>query len=127
MPFAIVVGGGFGFHLDTGRRVRFDVGATVGDQIRCEVDLEPGLLHPELTLRLYRGSPAEVTAAFTAETGRPEAPPPEWVFRLWMSGNEWNTQARVLEEIERSEELGIPVGAIVIEAWSDESTFVAFN
>ncbi len=30
-------------------------------------------------------------------------------------------------EVERSVELDIPVGAIVIEAWSDEATFVAFN
>ena len=44
-----------------------------------------------------------------------------------MSGNEWNTQARVLEEVGRSDEEGIPVGAVVIEAWSDEETFVAFN
>ncbi len=44
-----------------------------------------------------------------------------------MSGNEWNSQARVLEEVARSVEEDIPVGAIVIEAWSDEETFVAFN
>ena len=43
-----------------------------------------------------------------------------------MSGNEWNTQERVLAEVERSIALGIPVGVVVIEAWSDESTFVAF-
>jgi alpha-glucosidase (family GH31 glycosyl hydrolase) len=44
-----------------------------------------------------------------------------------MSANEWNTQQRVLDEVERSVALGIPVGAVVIEAWSDEATFVAFN
>lgn len=126
MPFAIVVGGDFGFHLDTGRRVRFDVGRTEPDRILVEVDLEPGETEPSLTLRLFAGSPAEVLDRFLDLTGRP-APPPSWTYRLWMSGNEWNTQARVLEEVVRSEREGIPVGAIVIEAWSDEETFVAFG
>ena len=44
-----------------------------------------------------------------------------------MSGNEWNTQARVLAEVSRSVELDIPVGVLVIEAWSDESTFTVFR
>ena len=30
--------------------------------------------------------------------GRPEELP-DWVFRLWASGNEWNTQAEVLRQI----------------------------
>jgi alpha-glucosidase (family GH31 glycosyl hydrolase) len=44
-----------------------------------------------------------------------------------MSGNEWNTQARVMDEVERSRLERIPVGVVVIEAWSDESTFAAFR
>jgi alpha-glucosidase (family GH31 glycosyl hydrolase) len=126
MPFAIVVGGGLGFHLDTGRRVRFDVGHTDPGRILVEVDLEPGEQQPALTLRLFAGEPAQVLARFLEVTGTPP-PPPEWIYRLWMSGNEWNTQARVLDEVQRSELEGIPVGAVVIEAWSDEETFVAFN
>jgi alpha-glucosidase (family GH31 glycosyl hydrolase) len=127
MPFAHVVGGGFGFHLDTGRRVRFDVGHRQPDRILVEVDLLPGELEPALTLRLLPGTPAEVLAAFLERVGRPAAPPPDWIYRLWMSGNEWNTQARVLDEVDRSEREQIPVGAVVIEAWSDEQTFVAWN
>ena len=126
MPFAIVAGGAFGFHVDTGRRVRFDVGATDPGRIAVEVDLEPGERDLELTLRLYAGDPAAVLARFTGETGRPSVPP-EWVYRLWMSGNEWNTQARVLDEVRRSRAEGIPVGAVVIEAWSDEETFTVWN
>ncbi len=126
MPFAIVVGGGFGFHLETGRRVRFDVGHSRPDRILVEVELEPGEEHPRLTLRLFPGTPAEVLDRFLTATGRAE-PPPAWIYRLWMSGNEWSSQARVLAEVERSKTEGIPVGAVVIEAWSDEETFVAFN
>lgn len=126
MPFAIVVGGGFGFHVDTGRRVRFDVGRTERDRIIVEVDLDPGVRDPELTLRLFAGSPTAVLNAFLTATGRAQ-PPPEWIYRLWMSGNEWSSQARVLAEVDRSRRERIPVGAVVIEAWSDEETFVAFN
>ncbi len=126
MPYAIVVGGGFGFHLDTGRRVHFDVGVSDPSLIRVEVDLEPGERNAELVLRLFAGEPADVLAQFLAATGQPVVPPP-WIYRLWMSGNEWNTQAKLLEEVRRSEQEGIPVGAVVIEAWSDEETFVAWN
>ena len=127
VPFAIVVGGEFGFHVDTGRRVRFDVGQTDPDVILVEVELEPGEQDAVLPLRLFAGAPDRVLARFLETTGRPDAAPPDWIYRLWMSGNEWNTQARVLEEVQRSEQAGIPVGAIVIEAWSDEETFVSFN
>jgi len=124
MPFAIVVGGDFGFHVDTGRRCWFDVGATDSETIWVEVDLEPGEINPTVVLRLFDGEPAAVLRAFASV---PAEPPPDWVYGLWMSGNEWNSQARVLAEVERSEREGIQPGALVIEAWSDEGTFVAFN
>ncbi|MDF2733076.1 MAG: putative glycosidase [Desertimonas sp.] len=127
-PFAIVAGGeGWGFHIRTSRRCWFDVGAGDVDRLAVDVALshiEPEA-HPVVEVAVYAGHPAEVLAAHLDEIGRPVAPP-AWVFRPWMSGNEWNTQARVLAEVERSVELGIPVGVVVIEAWSDESTFVVF-
>ena len=126
MPFAIVVGGEFGFHVDTGRRVRFDVCRSAPDRILVEVDLEPGEARPRITLQLFSGTPAQVLDAFLSATGR-AAPPPDWIYRLWMSGNEWNSQSRVLDEVAQSAREDIPVGAVVIEAWSDEETFVAFN
>jgi alpha-glucosidase (family GH31 glycosyl hydrolase) len=126
MPFAIVVGGRFGFHLDTGYRARIDIGRDIPDRIDAEVLLEPGVELPVLSLTLFAGEPVEVLAQFLDRVGRPSRPP-EWAFRLWMSGNEWNTQERVIAEVERSEAEGIPVGVLVIEAWSDETTFVAFN
>ncbi len=124
MPFAIVVGGNLGFHVDTGRRCWFDVGASDPDLLQVEVDLEPGELDPPIALRLFEGDPTEVLRAFAAV---PAAAPPDWVYGLWMSGNEWNSQARIMEEVERGEREGIDAGVIVIEAWSDEETFVAFN
>jgi alpha-glucosidase (family GH31 glycosyl hydrolase) len=127
IPFAIVVGPtGWGFHVRTSRRVWFDVGATDTELLWIEVELDPEEREPTLILGLYEGSPSDVLAAFLRETGMPRLPP-DWVFRPWMSANEWNTQARVVAEVERSRELDIPVGVVVIEAWSDETTFAAFR
>lgn len=120
MPFAHVVGGeGWGFHVRTSRRVWFDVGAT--DPARLTIEAETG---PDgaVDLGVYRGAPDAVLDAFLAEVGRPEALP-DWVFRLWGSGNEWNTQAEVMRQVDAHRDHGIPVGTVVIEAWSDESTF----
>jgi alpha-glucosidase (family GH31 glycosyl hydrolase) len=126
MPFAIVAGGDFGFFVDTGHSVRFDVGASRPDRLLVEVDLRPGEPAPTVALHLYSGRPAEVLTAFLDQVGVP-AEPPAWIYRLWMSGNEWNTQARVAEEVARSFDEGIPVGAVVVEAWSDEETFAEFD
>ena len=128
-PFAIVAGSGngaegWGFHVRTSRRTWFDVGASDPDVLLIEVALQAR--EPSVELRLYDGSPAEVVAAHLGETGQP-VQPPDWVFRPWMSANEWNTQARVELEVGRSLELDVPVGVLVIEAWSDESTFTVFR
>jgi len=126
MPFAVVTGpdGSWGFHVETSRRTWFDVGAADPDRLVVEAEVAPD--DPTLTVCGFAGSPSDVVRQFVARTGGAVVPP-EWVFRLWMSGNEWNTQERVLREVERSLAEEIPVGAVVIEAWSDEATFTMFR
>lgn len=126
-PFAIVVGGGFGFHVDTGRRCFFDVGASDAETIRVEVDLEPGVADVRVPLRLFGGPPLEVLRAFSERAGSPAQAPPEWIYRLWLSGNDWSSQERVLAEVDAAAEHRIPAGVVVIEAWSDERTFTRFD
>ncbi len=70
--------------------------------------------------------PYGVTAAFTRLTGRP-AVPPTWAFGPWMSANTWNSQALVEEVVARTLAEDVPASVVVIEAWSDESTFYIFN
>lgn len=124
MPFAMVVGGdGWGFHVRTSRRTWYDVGAAEGDRLWIEAEVGPDGV---LDTAGYAGRADQVLGAFLDETGRPERLP-DWVFGLWASGNEWNTQARVMAEMDTHRELDIPVRALVIEAWSDESTFTAFR
>jgi len=124
MPFAHVVGGaGWGFHVRTSRRVWFDVGASTPDALVIEAETGPD---GALELALYDGDPRTVLRRFLDEVGRPEVLP-DWVFRLWASGNEWNTQAEVMRQADLHREHGVPVGSIVIEAWSDESTFTTWR
>ncbi|MBO3749305.1 hypothetical protein J5X84_24770 [Streptosporangiaceae bacterium NEAU-GS5] len=121
MPYAMVVGGArpWGFHVVTSARTWYAIDGAI--QVEAEST------SADLTLRLYDGDrPADVLSAFLGDVGRPTELP-SWVFRLWASGNEWNTEARVMAEMDRHRELGIPVGALVIEAWSDETTFTAFR
>jgi alpha-glucosidase (family GH31 glycosyl hydrolase) len=130
MPFAIVIPpdgvGGWGFHVRTSARTWYDVGASAPDQLAVEVALDPEDPDPRVEVAIYQGTPPEVLAAFLDEVGTPVLPP-DWIFRPWMSGNEWNTDARVRAEVQRGIAEGIPAGVIVIEAWSDESTFTIFR
>ena len=128
MPFAHVVGGaGWGFHVRTSRRVWFDLGAERADRLSIEAEVDaPSDAQGVLSMALYSGDPTAVLDAFLAEVGRPRELP-DWVFRLWASSNEWNTQAEVERQVALHAEHDIPVGNVVIEAWSDESTFTVFR
>ncbi len=65
-------------------------------------------------------------AYVTHLTGKPTLPP-AWAFGPWMSSNEWNSQARVMEQVRKTLEHRIPATVLVIEAWSDEATFYIWN
>ncbi len=130
MPFAHVVPEDssavpWGLHVATTRRTWYDVGRAASDELRVTVAL--GGTHDEqVDLHVWQGEPTEVLQAFLDDVGRAEELP-SWVFRLWASGNEWNTQAAVLARMDRHAELDIPVGVVVVEAWSDEQGFAVFR
>ncbi|HEV2528617.1 MAG TPA: TIM-barrel domain-containing protein [Thermomicrobiales bacterium] len=115
---------GYGVLVAGTAPVAFDLGRTIDDRWRCLADVPATA--GTLGVTLFAGPPREMVAAMTALTGRP-APPPAWVFGPWMSSNEWNTQARVEREVAATQELGIPATVMVIEAWSDETTFYVWN
>ena len=128
MPFAHVIGADgstWGFHVRTTRRSWYDVGASTPDRLVIEVALG-GTTTESLDIGLYEGDPTAVLRSFLNEAGRAEELP-SWVFRLWASGNEWNTQELVKARMDKHRELDIPVGAIVIEAWSDEEGIMIFR
>jgi 1,3-alpha-isomaltosidase len=121
MPFALVVGERtYGVHVDTTRRCFFDVGASDPAKLVVEAD-------EECDVFVLEGTPAEIVRAFSERTSPRIAAPPDWVYRLWLSGNEWSSDARVRAEVAAAADAGIPVGVLVIEAWSDERTFATWN
>jgi alpha-glucosidase (family GH31 glycosyl hydrolase) len=128
MPFAHIVGAdGWGFHVRTSRRVWFDFAERESNRIWVEAEVDAdSAAETVLDLAVYHGTPTQVLNAFLAEVGRPTELP-SWIFRLWASANEWNTQAEVMKQIDLHREHDIPVGSVVIEAWSDESTFTAWR
>ncbi|MGW6276801.1 glycoside hydrolase family 31 protein [Kribbella sp. NPDC055071] len=115
MPFAHVVNenGSWGFHVRTSRRTWFR-----SDEEKLTVEVALGD-EPVVDLGYYEGTPTEVLTSFLDEVGRAEELP-AWIFHLWASGNEWNTQDLVMARMDAHRDLDIPVGAVVIEAWSDE-------
>lgn len=70
--------------------------------------------------------PYGVTRAYTELTGD-IALAPEWAYGPWMSANTWNTQASAEAAVRRSLDEDVPATVLVLEAWSDESTFYIFN
>lgn len=128
MPFAHIVGAaGWGFHVRTSRRVWFDFAGRDPARIwvEAEVDMDSAA-ETVLDLAIYDGTPTQVLHSFVTEVGCPTELP-SWVFRLWASANEWNTQQKVMKQMDLHREHDIPVGSVVIEAWSDESTFTAWR
>ena len=129
MPFAHVIAesadASWGFHVRTSRRTWFDVGAGNPEELWVEAALSGGQ-DESLDVGTYQGAPTDVLGAFLDEVGRAEELP-AWVFRLWASGNEWNTQETVLARMDAHAKLDIPVGVVVIEAWSDEQGIMIFR
>jgi alpha-glucosidase (family GH31 glycosyl hydrolase) len=115
---------GYGAYFDTSHYLSYDLGAS---NVKCwsfqaELDLI-GSLEYEL---IVDHDPKGILGTFASLTSLPTFPP-SWAFGPWMSSNEWNSQATVLEQVKRTLELDIPVSVMVIEAWSDETTFYIWN
>ena len=97
-----------------------------GDDAVVTVDVVPSRdagLHQYL---IVADAPYGVTAAYTRLTGE-IALPPKWAYGPWMSANTWNTQNKVEAAVRRTLKEEVPATVLVLEAWSDESTFYIFN
>lgn len=123
-PFAMVIGANYGFYVNSSTPSRYDIGATISDRLVIEIDIAPNQRLCEI--KIYTGDPTGILKQYISEFPLAQNPP-KWIYKLWASSNEWNTQERVEKEIESSIKCGIDIGVIVLEAWSDESTFTVFR
>ncbi|MEV2270357.1 TIM-barrel domain-containing protein [Nonomuraea africana] len=112
---------GYGIYLPSTRYALF----TPGDRAGFAVDTG-GALNSTLDYHFFAGTPAKIVDDYTAVTGRPQLPP-KWAFGVWMSANEWNTQAEVSAELANATTHKIPHTAMVLEQWSDEATFYVWH
>ena len=123
IPF-FVSSRGYGMWLKTSRQAQFDLAAASPDSWYLEGRAEDDE-HLNITWFLHT-QPYENVKSFTMATGKPKAPP-SWVFGLWMSSNDWNSQKEVLNQLHETQRQQIPASVLVIEAWSDESNFYIWN
>lgn len=123
IPFGHFVNSKMGIWLETGCSSSFDF--RVPGKAIVTIDVYGSNLEP-VNVHIFKGEPAEIVEQFLERSG-PAKLPPKWAYKLWLSSNEWNTQARVEQEVQRSIEEGHHPGVVVIEAWSDESTFQIFR
>jgi len=125
MPIPFLISStGYGVWVQSSRWMQFDLASSQSDRWILEADLGDD---EALSLQWYTDDdPFAIVGEFAIETG-PVVLPPDWAFGLWMSGNEWNTQTKIMQEVETSLAHGIQPSVIVIEAWSDETTFYIWN
>ncbi len=116
---------GYGIYVPSTRYSVFNLGTHFSDMAGFTVDTG-GAATSTLDYYFFTGTPAEILDAYTATTARPQLPP-KWAFGLWMSANEWNTQAEVTAELANVTSNNIPHSAMVLEQWSDEATFYLWH
>ncbi len=122
IPF-LLSSDGYGLWVDSTRWMQFDLASSSESEWILEADVSAD----GLNLHWFTSdNPFDIIGQFARQTG-PVVLPPEWAFGLWMSGNEWNSQQRVMHEVQTSLENDIQPAVIVIEAWSDETTFYIWN
>jgi len=116
---------GYGIYVPSTRYSVFNLGTHFSDMAGFTVDTG-GAAASTMDYHFFTGTPAEILDAYTATTARAKLPP-KWAFGLWMSANEWNTQAEVNAELANVTSSGIPHSAMVLEQWSDEATFYLWH
>ncbi len=114
---------GFGIEVEGSFPLLCDFGESVPGEFSFEI-LCGGEDPPEIVVHF--GSPARIIEGFSRSRGLP-ALPPEWALGPWISANRWNSRKELMSQIDEMERLGFPATVVVLEAWSDEGGFYAWN
>ncbi|GEM_PF-2323117 len=103
---------GYGIFINCSGRVVMDCGASDPHTLRITVP-EPGI-----DAYVFRGTPQEITAAYTALVGRPRPVPP-WVFTPWFSRNSYMSAQEIDQVLAEGRTRGFRPGAVVLECWAE--------
>ncbi|MFD0670716.1 TIM-barrel domain-containing protein [Cohnella sp. GCM10027633] len=123
VPF-LISSAGYGLYLQSSYYSIFRCGSADPDRLQIEADVR--LERQPLDWRLFSGKPADVLRQYTDVAGKPKLPP-KWAFGPWMSSNNWDSEREVDEQLSSTVRHRIPSTVMVLEQWSDESTFYIFN
>ncbi|MDB1710620.1 glycoside hydrolase family 31 protein, partial [Enterococcus casseliflavus] len=98
------------------------------DSNKFEVDIyiETGENNVLAEIDLLHGDMKEMISQYIGCTGEPLMVP-SWTLGPWMSSNNWDRDSVVREQIELKNKYDIPATVIVLEQWSDETTYYMFN
>lgn len=117
---------GYGIYVNSSRYCLFEMCTRKDDMYSFTLDASR-VDNPLLDYYFIAGdTPKDVIINYTNITGK-SALPSQWVFGPWMSSNGWDSQSRVMGEVNRTITEDIPATVVVIEAWSDEATFYIWN
>ncbi len=126
IPFFLSTSG-YGLWLDTTGDATFDLNATDRDQITVDFAAN------RLRIYLFTGAPdapgkfPAILSAFTAQTQRAILPP-YWAFAPWQARDFHQDQAQVLEDVQKTRELGLPASVILIDSpWATAYNSYEFN
>lgn len=114
----------YGCFIDTLTYTKFDLASELND--KCSITIEQTVYNPKTEFYIFFGNYKEQIQSYIKLTGQPKMIP-AWAMGPWMSSNNWDRQAVVRKEIETTKALKIPATVIVLEQWSDETTFYMFN
>jgi len=112
---------GYGVWLNTTATSVFNIGTFRADMVGF-TSVPPASADPALDYFLFVGGPSTILDRYTNISGRPQLPP-KWAFGIWVSANEWNSQAQVADVLNAAEQYQVPITVLVLEQWSDEATF----
>ena len=106
---------GFGLFAETDCPTQFSFGETIAVSLPARAGVV-----------LFDGSPETIISEYMALLG-PARIPPKWAFGPWISANHWDSQEKAERQMELLRKYRFPATVLVLEAWSDESTFYIFN
>lgn len=106
---------GLGLYVKTSYTTTF----TFKDHITCHVPNGAEII-------LYSGNMQEILTEYIKEFGKVHVPP-QYAFGPWISANHWNSEKSVYKQIENLKKFNFQATVIVLEAWSDETTFYIFH
>jgi alpha-D-xyloside xylohydrolase len=128
IPFFLSTSG-YGLWLDTTGEATFDMNASNRDEIIVDAATN------RLRIVLFVGAGAgagrfpTILSAFTAlESPARPILPPYWAFAPWQARDFHQNQAQVMEDIDKTRELGLPASVILIDSpWATAYNSYQFN